>query len=107
MSDGAEYCGKSGEIKEKREYLEAESRGLGVSPSWILRGFLAGQLAGRLETWRNAKSEEGEIWKRLEERSNVGEMPRGREGNFGRGWMKGRILAECQGGRGRDLEEIG
>ena len=28
MSDGAEYCGKSGEIKEKREYLEAESRGL-------------------------------------------------------------------------------
>ena len=36
MSDGAEYCGKSGEIKEKREYLEAESRGLGVSPSWML-----------------------------------------------------------------------
>lgn len=79
MSHGVEYCGKSGEIKEKREYLEAESRGLGVSPSRILWGFLAGQLAGRLETWRNAKAEEGEIWKRLDGKSNVGEMPRGRE----------------------------
>lgn len=98
---------KSGGIEEKREYLEAESRGLGVSPIGALRGFLAGRLAGRLETWRNAKAKESEIWKRLDGKSNVGEMPRGMERNFGRGWMKGRILAECQGGRGRDLEEIG
>ena len=107
MSDGAEYCGKSGEIKEKREYLEAESRGIGVSPSWILWGFLAGRLAGRLETWRNAKAEEDEIWKRVDGKSNVGEMPRGMEGNFGRGWMKGRILAECQGEENKVWQRLG
>ena len=87
---------KSGGSEEQRAYLEAESRGLGVSPSWILWGFLAGRLAGRLETWRNAKrkkqdleeigwevecwrnakAEEGEIWKRLDNKSDIGGMPR-------------------------------